>query len=694
MNIFELMAKISLNTKDFDDKLGGIPAKIGSVGSSVVKGVAATSAAAIGAVTTGVVAMTKQAVASYGQFEQLEGGTKLLFGSASDSIIQASKNAYKTVQMSQNAYLEQVNGFAVGLKTSLEGNEQAAAELAKKIVQAEADVVAATGATQESVQNAFNGIMKGNFTMVDNLQLGIKPTKEGFKEMINTVNEWNAAQGKATDYQMENLADMEAALVDYISMQNLAGYASMEGADTITGSVTATKAAWENLLTSIGKGNIGEITADVHAFAETFAATAKNMLPIVQSSLSGIAKAIDVILPEIMNKLPQALEETGPLLLSSFETVLEGAVNAIIELLPAFQDVLPELINTGLTLMSEFFVAITDALPDALATIAEIINSIALEGGTGIIESIVSGLAESLPIITDMATTIILQFISVIVTMAPEIIQQGMNIIINLIQGLATMTPELVPQIVQAITLCVATIIAMLPQLLNAGIQLLIALGDGIMAAIPALLENLPAVIAAMVSSLVSMAPQILNAGIRLLVALGQGLIVAIPQLVAEIPAIIIAIVGGLLKGISQIKTVGSQLIEGLWAGIGDKVEWIKSKIYGFGNAVLSAIKGIFGIASPSKEFAEIGGYLAEGLGQGWDKDISNIQRDIEGDMTSLSKWEPEVSPTITPTITGDDGVSGTGGDIIIPIYLPDGGLWDEIVVNAQNRNNYRSGGR
>ena len=99
------------------------------------------------------------------------GGAELLFGDAYDFIAGRAANAYAHVQMSQNEYLQQVNGFATGLKTALGGNEQAAAELAARIIEAEADVVAATGNSQEAVQNAFNGIMKSNFTMLDNLDI-------------------------------------------------------------------------------------------------------------------------------------------------------------------------------------------------------------------------------------------------------------------------------------------------------------------------------------------------------------------------------------------------------------------------------------------------------------------------------------------------------------------------------------------
>ena len=213
----------------------------------------------------------KEAVKGFADYEQLVGGSKLVFGDAYDYIIQKSEEAYKSVNMSQNEYLQQVNGFAVGLTTALDGNQQAAAELADKIVTAEADVVAALGVTQEAAQNAFNGIMKGNFMMVDNLGLGIKATKEGFQEMIDKVNEWNIAHGTATNYTMDNLADMQAALVDYIDMQGLAGYSAQEASSTVSGSISQMKAAWKNLVAGLGndKADLDKLVDDFFKSANT-----------------------------------------------------------------------------------------------------------------------------------------------------------------------------------------------------------------------------------------------------------------------------------------------------------------------------------------------------------------------------------------------------------------------------------------
>ena len=239
----------------------------------------------------GVVAdVGKAAYTSYARYEQLAGGAQLMFGNAYDFVAQKARNAYKTVQMSQNDYLQQVNGFATGLKTALGGNVQAAAELADKVITAEADVVAATGNTQEAVQNAFNGIMKSNFTMLDNLQLGITPTKEGFQQLIDKVNEWNAENGEATAYTIDNLADCQAALVDYIEMQGLAGYAANEAAGTIEGSTASMKAAWQNLATGMADSN-ADMEGLTQDFVDSVFTAGRNIIPRVQQIVTGVGTA-------------------------------------------------------------------------------------------------------------------------------------------------------------------------------------------------------------------------------------------------------------------------------------------------------------------------------------------------------------------------------------------------------------------
>lgn len=290
-NVFELFATISLDTDEYERKLKDSENKT-STFADVLKANLASGAIIAGVKKlAGVVAdVGKAAYTSYARYEQLAGGAQLMFGDAYDFVAEKARNAYKTVQMSQNDYLQQVNGFATGLKTALGGNVQAAAELADKVITAEADVVAATGNSQEAVQNAFNGIMKSNYTMLDNLQLGIAPTKEGFQQLIDKVNEWNAENGEATSYTIDNLADCQAALVDYIEMQGLAGYAANEAAGTIEGSTASMKAAWQNLATGMADSN-ADMEGLTKDFVDSVFTAGRNIIPRVQQIVTGVGTA-------------------------------------------------------------------------------------------------------------------------------------------------------------------------------------------------------------------------------------------------------------------------------------------------------------------------------------------------------------------------------------------------------------------
>lgn len=365
MNVFKLFAKLSLDAKEYEKGLSEAHSKAGSFVSGVktvvgkagdiLATVGKAAAAAVGAASTAVGTLAKKSLEAYADFEQLEGGAKLMFGDAYDFIMQKSAEAYSTVQLSQNEYLQQVNGFAVGLKTALNGNEQAAAELADRIITAEADIVSATGNSQEAVQNAFNGIMKSNYTMLDNLQLGINPTKEGMQEVIDKVNAWNAAQGKATHYTMENLADVQSALVDYVEMQGLAGYASNEASETIQGSIAGMKAAWQNFLT--GSGSAEQFADSLKTAAGNVKAKAKDIVPKMIEGLTAIA---DELAPEI----PAVIEDLLPV-------VIGGAS----DLLAALAGRTPELVRTLLPALADGTVqtasALVSALPQLVSAIKE-----------------------------------------------------------------------------------------------------------------------------------------------------------------------------------------------------------------------------------------------------------------------------------------------------------------------------------
>lgn len=587
MNLLDLFVKIAVQDEASD--------KVSAIGDKFKNGLAIAAkvgAVAVTAAGTAILTVGKQALAAYADYEQLAGGAQLMFGEAYDFIAEKAANAYATVQMSQNDYLQQVNGFATGLKTALGGNEQAAAELADRIINAEADVVAATGNSQEAVQNAFNGIMKSNYTMLDNLQIGITPTKEGFQEVIDKVNEWNAANGRATAYQIENLADCQNALVDYIEMVGMQGYAANEAADTIQGSVASMKGAWSNLLTGIADEN-ADFQALTANFVDSLIAVGRNVIPRISTILGGVSQ----------------------LIISASDTIIPMAVSTI-------TDNLPMLLQAAVALVGALGQGILDSLPAIAQAALDLILYLA--------DSLVANLPTLVEGLVQITVTIVQTLTSP--DFLTRLIETAILLITTLADGLISAVPQLIAAVPQIIGNLLAAILVELPNILQMGIDLLFALIDGIIQCIPELVAAIPSLIIAFINGLVNNLDKIILAAPQIIISLITGLIGAIPELIAAVPRIIAAIADTIRN--YKWSDIGKNIVQGLKNGIAQMWENIKKWFNEKVNGLVGGVKRILGIHSPSKVFAGIGGFMAEGLGEGFGDQFRSVKKDIEDSMS------------------------------------------------------------
>lgn len=477
MNLLDLFVKIGVD----DQASEGVETLSGKLKSGL-KTAAKIGMAAVTAATGAVVALTKQAVESYGEYEQLVGGAELMFGDAYDFIAEKAENAYSTVQMSMNDYLQQVNGFATGLKTALGGDEKAAAELADRIITAEADVVAATGNTQEAVQNAFNGIMKSNYTMLDNLQLGITPTKEGFQEVIDKVNEWNAANGKATSYQIDNLADAQNALVDYIEMQGLAGYAANEAAGTIQGSVASMKSAWQNLVLAFADDQ-ADFDARMNAFVDSAVNAGHNLIPRIETTIQGIAKFISSASEKIVPTVVQTISDNLPL-------ILTAGIDLVFALADGILDNMDAIINCAFEIISVIAERLAENTPKLVESSVQIILSLVnglvenqpmlLDAALQIMTSLAHGLIESLPTLIAALPDIIVGLVSGLLEFRVELMSAGVQLFVALIENLPTIIEEIVKAVPKIVTGIVKAFDGLMGQIVEVGSNLLKGIWHGI----------------------------------------------------------------------------------------------------------------------------------------------------------------------------------------------------------------------
>lgn len=152
------------------------------------------------------------AIQSYGEYEQLVGGVETLFKSSADTVMQYAENAYKTAGMSANEYMTTVTAFPRRCCQSMGGDTDAAAEKANLAITDMSDNANKMGSSMESIQNAYQGFAKQNYTMLDNLKLGYGGTKEEMQRLIDDANALNAAQGNYTNYTIDSYADIVDAI--------------------------------------------------------------------------------------------------------------------------------------------------------------------------------------------------------------------------------------------------------------------------------------------------------------------------------------------------------------------------------------------------------------------------------------------------------------------------------------------------
>lgn len=505
MNVFDLYAKIALDSSEYDKKLDDSKAKGSQFADVMKKGFSAVgkaAAAGLGAAVTGVTALTKAAVENYAEYEQLVGGVETLFENSADAVMGYAENAYKTAGMSANEYMTTVTSFSASLLQSLDGDTSAAAEKADLAITDMADNANKMGTSMEMIQNAYQGFAKQNYTMLDNLKLGYGGTKE---EMERLLADAEAISG--IEYDISSYADIVDAIHVVQTEMGITGTTAKEASQTISGSVSSMKAAWQNLLTGVADDQ-ADFGGLVDNFVDTVGTVAENILPRVEIALNGAGKLVETLIPVIIEQIP-----------------------------PLVENVLPQLITAGIN----------------------------------IIRALMDGVIENQDQLIDLIMEVMLMLIDGIADMAPDLIVAGITIILKLIEGLVEASPEII----------------------------------------------------------------------------------------AKVPEIISRLVSAFKDAWPTIKGIGKNIVEGIWDGIKSMGKWLADKVDDFVDGLIGGVKDLLGIHSPSRVFAGIGKFMAEGLGEGFSDEMISVRRDISAAIPTTSA---EIG------ITAGSGIGG-GVTVVQNIY-------------------------
>lgn len=611
MNLFELFVKIGADTTEANKGIDEVGQKTSGLGEKLKSGLATAGKVAVAGVAAGATAigaLGAKAVAAYADYEQLVGGVETLFKDSQDQVMDYANNAYKTAGLSANEYMETVTSFSAALLQSLDGDTSAAADKANLAITDMSDNANKMGTDMTSIQNAYQGFAKANYTMLDNLKLGYGGTQAEMERLLA-----DAEKISGIKYDISSYADIVDAIHVVQTEMGITGTTAKEAASTIQGSFGMMKSAWQNLVTGMADPS-QDLGVLVGNFTESVVTFGNNVIPRIQELLPRIVEATTSLIGTVSEQLPAILQTILPSLVEGATSLVTGLMNALPAVLTVIADVAPTVINT--------------LVPALIALLPQIVQT-----GIDVIVSLAQGIADALPQLIPAATDAIIEIVEVLTS--PEnlgnLIDAALAIILALVDGLVDATPKLIAAVPDVIANLVTAIIANMPKILEAGVEITMAIADGLIRALPELIAAIPNLILGIVQGIIDNLPEIIMAGPKIIAALATGLIEAIPDIVMVIPQLIRSIVDTFLS--FDWGSIGKNIVDGIKNGFVNMWNSFKQTVENVFTGLVDGVKSFLGIASPSKVFAGIGGYMAEGLGQGFDKEFSNVKRGIQSQL-------------------------------------------------------------
>ena len=402
---------------------------------------AKVGAAALAAAGTAVVALTKQAVESYAEYEQLIGGVETLFKESADVVAQYAANAYKTAGMSANEYMEAVTSFSASLLQSLDGDTAAAAEYADRAITDMADNANKMGSDISTLQAAYAGFAKQNYTLLDNLKLGYGGTKEEMERLLA-----DAEKISGIEYDISSYADITEAIhvmqtemhISGLTAEEAAaavasgamteeeafeamGTTAKEAATTIQGSLSTMKGAWANLLTGLADEN-ADFDALMGNFVDSVVTVGENLMPRIETTIQGIAKLVSSASKTI---IPLAIKT----LMKELPNVVRAGADVLIALIDGIVD------NIGLIVDSAL--EIVTILTDTLLTEEMIFKLV--DAGIKLVIGIANGLAQAAPQLAAKIPDLIVTIVEAFASNLPSIVECGKNIVKGIWEGIKAM---------------------------------------------------------------------------------------------------------------------------------------------------------------------------------------------------------------------------------------------------------------
>ena len=483
MNVSEIVYRILGDDTQFNSVMG-------KVGAKAVKALGAISKAALavtGAAAAAVGALAKSAIDGYAEYEQLVGGVETLFKDSADVIQNYADNAYKTAGMSANAYMDTITGFSASLLQSLDNDTAKAAEKGNQAVIDMADNANKMGTDIQSIQNAYQGFAKQNFTMLDNLKLGYGGTKEEMQRLLEKAQELQNAKGIDVSYSIDSFADIVDAIHVIQTDMGITGTTAKEASTTIQGSITSMKGAWENFMVGLADPT-QDFDRLVSNLVDSVITVSENLMPRIMAVLPQMATGITELAGQLLPLIPETLNAMLP-------GVLEGANNLV------------------------------SALLDTISSIADTAIPIITENADEIIDTLLTGLVEAVPNLIPKAADLCTALITAILDNADIITQGAVDIVVALAEGISQNAEQLIDAAVDAVFVIADTLIDNIDLIIDAAADLIEALGTALIDHIPDIVLKTPEIVIGIAGGIIASSYKIVSAAEEIIKQIGETLV-------------------------------------------------------------------------------------------------------------------------------------------------------------------------
>lgn len=629
---------------------------------SGISSIAKVGAAAIGSAAAAIGAALGQSVSGFAEQEQLIGGVQKLYGNmgqsleeyavaagksveevsgewqnletAQNTVLENARNAYKTAGMDMNTYMDTATSFSASLISSLNGDTVKAAEQTDVAMRAISDNFNTFGGDISNIQNAYQGFAKQNYTMLDNLKLGYGGTKSEMERLIQDaekVDDSFKAQRDSSGNLVMGFADIVTAIQKIQEQQGIAGTTAREASTTIAGSFGMLKAAWSNLVTgfsdkeadldSLMKNVVDSVVGYTDESGQKVKGLLDNVMPVIETALSGIGQIIEKAAPIIAEKLPGLVSKILPGILSAATSLvgalisaLPGLAKTLIAALPGvweqIKSALSGLAGDGLNLITEGF---TNGIPNAINSIQKTLSqslgnlleftSKALDGKGGMLGSLADGIIKGLPKIYESITNAIGNIIEVIAGHAPGFIESGAKFALQIGRGILGAIPDL---------------LSMLNELTQ---KIFATLGENLPGITETIGESFGDILAFLGEVITEHLPGILEKGGEILRSLIEGISLILPELATTVGEMISTFAQFILESLPDIISLGAELVTNLITGFGEMLPQVIEFVGGLVSNILEGFRGVdwlgLGIEvldSIVSGLASIGGNLIETL--------------------------------------------------------------------------------